>query len=168
MSDKLCIRCKLNTIEEPDEKLCQNCIDEMVNYIDLYYDTRYLAGITGVSERTVRRRAHANKIPGTIWDGRRYLFKNNVIDEWDKAGQPVPFIPETPIIPITPQTPTSPLQQEAAARCKKGDHSWLSDPKYEGIAYTSEETTGKQTEYTVLAGYKRTCYFCKYSAFVST
>jgi len=166
MSDKLCIRCKLNTVEDPDEELCQDCIDKTVNYSDLYYDTMYLAGIMGVDERTARRRAHADIIPGKKSDKKRHLFRKAVIDAWDKAGQPIPFIPEIPITPVIPTTPTNPLQEEAAARCRKEDHSWLSDPKYDGIAYTSKPTTVRQTEYTVLAGYNRTCYFCKYSTFV--
>ncbi|MFC1871022.1 hypothetical protein ACFLYF_01275 [Chloroflexota bacterium] len=166
MSDNICIRCKINLAVNPDEGLCRECIDKTVKYSELYYDTKYLARIMGVGERTTRRRAYAYQIPGTIYDGSRYIFKKNVIDEWDKAGQSVPFIPENPITPIIPPAPTNPLQEEAAVRCRKKDHSWLSDPKYDGIAYTSEETTVEQTEYTVLAGYERTCYFCKYSTFV--
>ena len=157
MSDKLCTRCKLNTVEDPYEELCQDCIDKTLYYRDLYYDIKYLAQIMGVSERTARRRAHDDKIPGKIPDDTRHLFKKDVIDEWDKAGQ---------LIQISPKTPTNPLQEKALARCRKKDHSWLSDPKYDGIAYTSEQTTVKQTKYTVLVGYNRTCYFCKYSTFI--
>lgn len=156
MSDKYCSRCGF-PIRSPDEDLCTNCIDKRLNYSEFYYDTWDLHRMIGKSERTVRIKAHDGKIPGKVPGIKQHLFKKGVIDEWYEAGQPIPKVLKTP---------TNPLQEEAAARCRKKDHSWLSEPKYDGIAYTSEETTIKQTEYTVLAGYNRTCYFCKYSTFV--
>ena len=61
MNDKLCARCKLNTVEDPDEELCQDCIDKRIYYSEFYYDTWDLQRMIGKSERTVRKKAHDGK-----------------------------------------------------------------------------------------------------------
>jgi len=167
MSDRYCVKCGRRIIGIAG-LLCLDCKldktpesqDESLRYSELYYDTKDMSSIMVLSERQVRRKAHDDQIPGKVPGIKRHLFDKKKVDKWREGGYKIPKTPKLP------KPPTSPLQEEALAKCRKKDHSWLSDPKYDGIAYTSKPTTVKQTKYTVLAGYKRTCYFCKFSTFV--
>jgi len=56
------------------------------------------------------------------------------------------------------------LKDEAYARCKKGDHSWFDDTRYDGVVYRREsfyelnDFGGIRTDHST-----KTCYFCGYS-----
>jgi len=119
------------------------------------YNVRDMADILDLtSEEQVRRLSRDGKIPGRVPGIKQHLFVQSIVNLWLKQNQ------------IFPKIPTNPLQKEAKSKCNNEDHSWLTDERFNGIAYSSEPTTIKQTEYTVLAGYNRTCYFCKYSTFI--
>jgi hypothetical protein len=61
---------------------------------------------------------------------------------------------------------SSPLQElleEAYAQCKKGDHTWCGDSRFNGLSYRCEPSYevgyfGIEAEH-----FTKTCYFCGYS-----
>jgi len=137
--------------------LCQEAAEEKHIAISPdYYTVRDMMEILNFkSEEQVRRLSRKGAIPGRVPRIREHLFVKKTVDKWIAEGQPISRIP------------TSPLQEEAKERCQKGDHRWLADEKFNGIGYRSEETTVWQTQFTIMAGYKRTCYFCGRSEFIT-
>jgi len=87
---------------------------------------------------------------------KRHLFVKEIVDSWIKQDQPIP------------RMPTTPLQEEAKALCENDDHDWLSDERFNGIAYSSRDDTRQQSETVISVGYTRTCYFCGYTTFVAS
>ena len=61
--------------------------------------------------------------------------------------------------------PTTPLQEEARKMCQQGDHSWLSDRRFEGHAYTTDDPSELLGESDSIQ-YRAKCYFCRYSEVV--
>jgi len=113
-----------------------------------------LLGLT--SEEQVRRLSRNGKIPGRVPGIKQHLFARPIVNPWLKQNQTLPKIP------------TNPLQEEARARCGNKDHDWLSDERFSGLAYSSEDAAKQQSEKVISVGHDRTCYFCGYSTFVST
>jgi hypothetical protein len=106
------------------------------------------------SPEQVKRKGRAGLIPGRIPGAKAHLYNREVFDQWIKSGG----------LPL--HRPSSPLQQEAYKRCVKKDHGWLSNDKFDGIAYGTE-TISERGEYSITVKYRRTCYFCDHSEIVS-
>jgi hypothetical protein len=142
-------------------KLCPVCqekaLEKTTGTSPLHYNIKDLTAILGLTneEQTRRLARKKDKIPGRVPLVREHLFYKETIDKWIQQRQ------------IIPKEPTSPLQEEAKKRCENKDHDWLSDERFDGIAYSSEDDTIQQSEHVVSVGYKRTCYFCGYSTFVA-
>lgn len=151
---KLCSKCKNREVPKgfPGD-LCVECSLDQPDEANPYYQAKDLAQLLQISEEQVRRKAREGKIPRGVPGIRRRLWLKSVIKEWIGEGQPVPRIP------------TSPLQEEARALCKKKDHSWLHDDKYDGIAYAKKDET-RMGEHTVKIGWRHTCYFCGFSQYI--
>ena len=151
MTGKLCSKCHIG--EVPDNipgSVCEYCSAE----VSPHYDVQNMRDILGLSsDEQVRRKARKGEIPGRVPGIRRCLWRREDIDAWLKQSQPIPRIP------------TSPLQEEALALCKKKDHSWLWDDKYEGIAYARKDASTYDS-HVIKIGWNHTCYFCKFSQYI--
>ncbi len=139
VSGNLCLKCKLDRSSESEER--------SPYYSDLLYTVRDIALKLGVSERTVRRKAHAGRIPGAVPTDKQYFFDRKEVDEWIKAGQPI-F-----------RVPTSPIQEKAYAMCTSNDHSWMAEEEYDGNSYI-RESQADMGQNSIIISFVHTCYFC--------
>lgn len=155
----ICNRCGSVLNRYNPGTLCFPCqekkMEAIANEEKRYYDASDMMDILGLkSEEHVRRKARDGLIPGRIPGIRRHLFLKEVIDDWIRSGG------------IVQRKPTSPLQEEAYALCRRGDHSWLDDARFDGIAYRSEDVSDLVGSLVTIKQ-KRTCYFCGHVEVVS-
>jgi len=121
----ICIKCGKPISSYNPSDLCWACQEKNIysmvesggpNYT--LEDMRVILGFQ--SDTQVKRMWAKGSIPGRIPGIKKYLFHKQTVDEWVKSGG------------IIPKQPTNPIQHEAYERCKKNDHSWLHDERFEG------------------------------------
>jgi hypothetical protein len=61
------------------------------------------------------------------------------------------------------KNPLEVLCEEAYARCKKGDHTWFDDSRFDGLAYRCEPSYEVGYIGIEARQFTKTCYFCGYS-----
>jgi hypothetical protein len=152
---RTCAECGTQLNRYNPGKLCFPCQDKRREKIAArtkqYYDVDDMMEMMGLeSTEQVKRKGRAGLIPGRIPERKAHLYNREVVDQWIKSGG----------LPL--HRPSSPLQQEAYERCIKKDHSWLSDEKFDGIAYGTE-TISERGESSINVKSRRTCYFCDHS-----
>ena len=161
MTEKQCIECDKPIPPHYIGRRCPKCLmaalESTTSTYAGHYDARDMADLMGLaSEEQVRRLSRKGKIPGKVPGISRHLFIQPIINKWVMQNQTLPKVP------------TNPLQEEARARCDKKDHDWLSEERFSGIAYISEDAAKEQSGKVPSTGSNRTCYFCGYSTFISS
>ena len=149
---RICAECGAILISQNAGLLCFPCQEKRQEKMSAgarpYYDVNEMAQMMGLeSAEQILRLGRKGLIPGRIPLVKEHRYNREVIDEWIKSGG----------LPL--HRPTSPLQQEAYQECVKKDHRWLSDDRFNGMAYGTE-TADEPGEYTIHIKSKRTCYFC--------
>jgi hypothetical protein len=149
---RFCTECASPLSASNTGRLCGECQTKQREKIAAgtreYYDVYDVTDKFGLeSPEQVRRMWRKGLLPPRIPGARRLLWVKEDFDKWYKSGD----------LPL--RRPASPLQQEAYKQCMKKDHGWLSDEKFDGIAY-GKENVSEPGEYAVNIKSKRTCYFC--------
>lgn len=129
----------------------------------LYYnldDMCFLLGFT--SPESVKRLSRKGIIPGKIPGIRKHLYLKERVDEWIQTPSKRA---EAPLRSAEQgyKNPIEALQDEAYARCKKGDHSWFGDNRLNGLAYRCEPYYEAGYLGIEAKHFTKTCYFCGYS-----
>jgi hypothetical protein len=156
---RTCSQCGAQLTRYNPGKLCFPCQEKRKEKMSTdtgpNYNVPQMMVLMGLkSEEQVKRLGREGLIPGRVPLVKEHLYNKEVINEWIKSGG----------LPL--HRPTNPLQQEAYKLCKKKDHGWFSDEKFDGIAYGTE-TISERGKYTINISHRRTCYFCNYSDIVS-
>jgi hypothetical protein len=147
-----CSKCGKSLASLNHGPLCFACVEKRledeVSGGKPYYDVRDMMNILGIEgEEQVRRKGRGGFIPGRIPGIKRHLYLKETIDEWIRSAGDIP------------KKPSSPAQEEAYGCCADGDHDWLSDEDFAGIAYR-KETISEEPNGMVYVLIRRTCYFC--------
>ena len=128
-----------------------------------HYTADNLCYILGIkNSESVKRLGRKGIIPGKIPGIRKHLYLKERVDEWIQtpskraealaAGQG-----------LRTKNPAEALQDEAYARCKKGDHAWFDDSRFDGLAYRCEPSYKVGTFGIEARHFSKTCYFCGYT-----
>jgi hypothetical protein len=61
------------------------------------------------------------------------------------------------------KNPIEVLRDESYAKCKKGDHTWFDNTRFNGLAYKCESFYEVGYPVNEARHFTKTCYFCGYS-----
>lgn len=74
-------------------------------------------------------------------------------------------------IPAPGRSPVMPLQEEAFDKCQIGDHSWMKDRRFDGVAYSTRSEREYQTDWKRVTNgavgtkwQSKVCYFCTFDS----